>query len=315
MKKILKYLVTSVFLVLFAGLLFYFYIQDYLKTTINNEKILFIPKGSTYYVYKYLNKKNYNLNLLDYYLIKYFGYPQAGWINLKEKNLTRREFFYKITHLKAFGIDFTIIPGETTEIILQKLAKKFNLSVTKLHTFYDRFAPYPEGVIFANSYTFYKGIKEEKLLKILILKSLKKHKFYSNKFLHHYNQKEWFTKYVTIASIVTKEAANKSEMPKVSAVIYNRLKKGMRLQMDGTLNYGLNSHKKVTAKQIKEDNSPFNTYKIKALPPYPVCIVDKVAIKSAIFPDKNDYLYFVKNGKNSHVFSKTYQEHLKNIKK
>ncbi len=315
MKKILNYFFTLTFSALLAGLLFYFYIQDYLKTNIQNEKILFIPKGSTYYVYEYLNKKNYNLNLLDYYLIKQYGYPQAGWINLKEKNLTRKEFFYKITHSHAFGIDFTIIPGETTAIILQNLAKKYNLSVTKLHTFYDKFAPYPEGVIFANTYTFYKGINEEKLMKILISKSLKKHKYYSDKFLHHYNQKEWFKKYITIASIVTKEAANKKEMPKVSAVIYNRLNHGMRLQMDGTLNYGLNSHKKVTAKQIKEDNSQFNTYKIKALPPYPVCIVDKVAIKSAIFPDKNDYLYFVKKDKNSHIFSKTYKQHLKYIKK
>ncbi len=315
MKKILNFLFISLFSVLLAGVLFYFYIQDYLKTNVQNEKILFIPKGSTHYIYEYLNKKNYGLNLLDYYLIKSYGYPQAGWINLKEKNLTRKEFFYKITHSHAFGINFTIIPGETTQIILKNLADKFNLSVTKLHTFYANNAPYPEGVIFANTYTFYKGINEEKLIKILISKSLKKHKYYSNKFLHHYNQKEWFKKYITVASIVTKEAANKKEMPKVAAVIYNRLNIGMRLQMDGTLNYGLNSHKKVTPKQIKEDNSPFNTYKIKALPPYPVCIVDKVAIKSAIFPDKNDYLYFVKKDKNSHIFSKTYKEHLKNIKK
>ena len=315
MKKFINYFFNLTILVLFAGLLFYFYIQDYLKTNIQNEKILFVPKGSTHYIYRYLNKKNYNLNLLDYYLIKHYGYPQAGWINLKEKNLTRKEFFYKITHSRAFGIDFTIIPGETTQIILQNLSQKYNLSVTKLHTFYAKYAPYKEGVILANTYTFYKGINEEKLIKILIEKSLKKHKAFSEKFLNHYDQKEWFTKYITVASIVTKEAANKKEMPKVAAVIYNRLNNGMRLQMDGTLNYGLNSHKKVTSKQIKEDNSPFNTYKIKALPPYPVCIVDKVAIKSAIFPAKNDYLYFVKKDKNSHIFSKTYKQHLKNIKK
>ncbi len=315
MKKILKHFFTLIFLVLFFALLFYFYLQDYLKTTVQNPKVIFIPKGSTKYVYNYLNKKGLNLNLLDYYLIKFYGYPQAGWLDFKDANLSRWEFFYKITHLKALGVNFTIIPGETTVITLQNLAKRFDLNVTKLHTFYKKYAPYPEGVILADSYTFYKGIDEEKLIKSLIKNSLLIHKKLSLKYLKRYNQKEWFLKYVTIASIITKEAGSKDEFKKISAVIQNRLKKGMKLQMDGTLNYGLNSHKKVTAKLIREDNSSFNTYKIKGLPPYPVCIVDKEAIKSAIFPDKNDYLFFVKKDKKSHYFSKTYKEHLKNIKR
>jgi len=315
MNKILKYFFSFFILSLVASLLFYFYLQDYLKTNVKNEKVIFIPKGSTKSVYNYLNEKGVGLNLLDYYLIKRYGYPQAGWIDLGSKHLTRREFFYKITHQKAFGINFTVIPGETTEIILQNLAKTYNLNVTKLHTFYNKFAPYPEGVIFANTYTFYKGISEEKLMKILISKSLKRHKKISKNLLKRFDKKEWFTKYVVVASIVTKEAANKKEMPKVASVIYNRLKKGMKLQMDGTLNYGLNSHKKVTPKQIREDNSPFNTYKTKGLPPYPVCIVDKSAIKAAINPAKSNYLFFVKKDKNSHIFSVTYKEHLKNIKK
>ena len=140
MKKILKYFSTLIFLVLFFALLFYFYLQDYLKTTIHNPKVIFIPKGSTKYVYNYLNKKGLNLNLLDYYLIKFYGYPQAGWLDFKDANLSRREFFYKITHLKALGVNFTIIPGETTVITLQNLAKRFDLNVTKLHIFYKKYA-------------------------------------------------------------------------------------------------------------------------------------------------------------------------------
>ncbi len=315
MKKILNFLFISLISVLLSGILLYFYLQDYLKTNIHNSKLIFIPKGSTRSVYNYLNKKGFCLNELDYYLLKRYGYPQAGWIDLKEKNLSRKIFFYRITHSKAFGVKFTIIPGETTQITLKNLSKKYDLNVTKLHIFYKKIAPYPEGVIFADTYTFYKDIKEEKLINILIKNSLLKHKKLSVKYLHHYNKKEWFTKYVTIASIITKEAASKVEMPKVSSVIYNRLKKGMKLQMDGTLNYGLNSHKKITAKQIKDDNSSFNTYKIKGLPPYPICIVDEKSIKAAIEPDKNNYLYFVKKDKKSHYFSTTYKEHLKNIKR
>jgi len=314
--RVIKGLFFFIFTLLLLAAAGYFYLQDYLKTKVQNPKIIYIPKGSTKSVYNYLNKHGYNLNIFDYYLIKYYyGYPQAGWIDLKEKNLSRWDFFYKITHSHAMGVSITIVPGETTTIVLDQIAKKYKLSVTKLHTFYNKLAPYPEGVIIPETYTYYKGIDEKKLIKLLVTTSLKKHKKLSMKFLKRYDQKEWFEKYITIASIIQKEAANKKEMPKISAVIYNRLKKGMKLQMDGTLNYGKNSHKKVTAKQIKDDNSSFNTYKIKGLPPYPVCLVEKAAIKAAIFPDKNNYLYFVKKDKNSHYFSISYKEHLKNIKK
>jgi len=244
------------------GILFsYFYLQDYLKAIVPNEKVLFIPKGSTKSVYNYLNKKGYGLNTLDYYLIKRQGYPQAGWIDLKEKNLPKWLFFYKITHSRAMGVKITIVPGETTEVLFEKLAKKYDLSVTKLHTFYDELTSYHDGVIFAETYSFYKGIDEKKLIKLLVEKSLKKHKKLSQKYLGKFDKNEWFKKYVTIASIIQKEAGNKGEMPKISAVIYNRLKRGMKLQMDGTLNYGKNSHKKVTSTMIKEDKSEFNTYK------------------------------------------------------
>ncbi len=315
MKKILKYFFILVISVLMLITFSYFYLQDYLKTTVNNPQIVYVPKGSTKSVYEYFKKKGYKLNIVDYYLIKYYGYPQAGWINLKSKNLSRWEFFYKLTHSRAFGINITIVPGETTTIVLDQLAKKYHLDVTKLHTFYKEEAPYPDGVIFPETYTFYKGINEKKLIKLLLSNSLKKHRKLSLKYLKHYDQKEWFEKYVTIASLIQKEAGNKNEMSKVSAVIYNRLKKGMKLQMDGSLNYGENSHKKITSLMIREDKSPFNTYKIKGLPPYPVCIVQKEAIVAAIKPAKNDYLYFVKKDKNSHYFTSKYKEHLKNIKK
>lgn len=315
MKKILNFIITSTVVLAVVVALLYFYSQDYLKTSVPNEKVLFIPKGSTKSIIEYLNDKGYNLNIFDYYLIKQNGYPQAGWINLKEKNLSKRLFFQRLTHSRAVGINITLIPGETTHIILEQLAKKYSLSVTKLHTLYDEISPYKEGIIFADTYTFYKGISEEKLIEILLEKSLKKHKKLSNRLLKNYDEKKWFKKYITIASIITKEAASRKEMSTVSSVIYNRLKKGMKLQMDGTLNYGKYSHIRVTASMIRDDNSSFNTYKIKALPPYPVCIVNKDSIEAAINPANTNYLYFVKKDNKSHAFSSDYKTHLKNIKK
>ena len=79
----------------------------------------------------------------------------------------------------------------------------------------------------------------------------------SRKIFGEYNEKKWF-KILTIASIIQKEAANDAEMPLVASVIYNRLDKGMRLQMDGTLNYGIYSHDVITAERIRSDMSEFN---------------------------------------------------------
>jgi UPF0755 protein len=313
--KVIDSLFTSAIILVIGLTSVYIYIIDYQKSTVPNSKVLFIPKGSTKSVINHLNKNGYNLNRFDYYLIKQYGYPQAGWIDMQDENLSKRVFFKRLTHSKAVGIDIALIPGETTHIILEQIAKKFDLNVTKLHTFYTEISPYNEGVIFANTYTFYKGISEKKLIELLLKKSLLKHQELANKFLEKYDQKEWFTKHITIASIITKEAANKDEMSKVSSVIHNRLKIGMKLQMDGSLNYGKFSHKKVTPSMIRDDNSSYNTYKIKGLPPTPVCIVNSTSIKAAIYPSNTPYLYFVKKDSNSHAFSITYKEHLKNIKR
>ncbi len=116
-----------------------------------------------------------------------------------------------------------------------------------------------------------------------------------------------------MASVIQKESANIQEMPIVSSVIYNRIKKGMKLQMDGTLNYGKYSHLRVTPKRIREDTSIYNTYKHNGVPSVPVCNVSFEAIKAAVFPAKTDYLYFMKNKNGKHDFTRNYSTHLHNI--
>lgn len=120
-------------------------------------------------------------------------------------------------------------------------------------------------------------------------------------------------KKIILASIVQKEAANIEEMPLIASVIFNRLKKGMPLQMDGALNYQEFSHAKVTKERIKTDNTPYNTYKFKGLPKNPVGSVSLEAIRAVVFPKKTNFLYFVKMPDKKHAFSATYKEHLKNI--
>jgi UPF0755 protein len=184
-----------------------------------------------------------------------------------------------------------------------------------LNQIYEQHAYKEDGNILAETYKLPYGMTEEHLLFYLFSYTNKKYENYSKKIFGEYNKKNWY-KYIIIASIIQKEAANVEEMPIVSSVIYNRLKKRMALQMDGTLNYGHYSHTKVTAKRIREDQSSYNTYKNKGLPEHPISAVSLAAIKAAIFPINSDYLYFVKNEKTGlHSFSNNYKSHVNNINK
>jgi len=227
---------------------------------------------------------------------------------------TKADFLYKLTTAKAALRSITLIPGETTYIFLNQLAKNLKLDRNKLDREFKKIAPMQEGIFVPNTYNIPIGISEKELISLLVSVSMKRMKAFSIKIFGSYNEKKWF-RYVTIASIIQKESANNKEMPLISSVIYNRLKKGMRLQMDGTLNYGKYSHLRVTPKRIKNDNSLYNTYLHKGIPIQPVCNVSTEAIMAAIFPLKTSYLYFMKSKNGTHDFACNYSTHLRNIRR
>jgi len=284
----------------------------YLNKPVDTSEVIFIPKGSINEIITQLSAKKYDLNKLDSLILRMIGTPQSGWINIGTNHTTKADFLYKLTTAKAALFDITLIPGETTYVFLDNLAKDLALDRVKLQYFFDKYTTIKEGAFIPNTYKLPLGIKEKEVIKILLNQSTKEMKKLSYKFFGNYNKKHW-DRYIVIASIIQKESANKEEMPLVSSVIYNRLKKGMPLQMDGTLNYGKYSHVKVTARRIKQDNTAFNTYKHKGLPPIPVCNVSFDAIRAAVFPAKTKYLYFMKNKNNRHDFTSHYSTHLRNI--
>ena len=296
-------LIFELFAIISITLLFY------LNKPIKSDKVILIPKGSISKIISYLHdKKDYRVGFLDKYILYLVGSPQSGWIDLKKRDLSRYDFWLSVTTSKAAMINITLIPGETRYMFFKIVSKKLDLNFNLLELYYKNVAPYSDGVILANTYKVPIGITEDRLIAILLGQSLKTHASYSKKFFGYYDEKKWF-KFISIASVIQKESASIDEMSKVSAVIYNRLKKKMKLQMDGTLNYGKYSHKKVTPKMIREDRSRFNTYKHYGIPPSPVCAVSKDAIRASIFPDKVDYLYFMKNKTGKHTFTKSYKAH------
>ncbi len=122
---------------------------------------------------------------------------------------------------------------------------------------------------------------------------------------------------ITIASLIEKEAANDQERSRIAGVIYNRLNKGMPLQIDAAVIYANTSGEKtlnpITNTALKKD-SKYNTYLYKGLPPGPIASPGKPSIEAALYPEKNDYLYYVL-GPSGHVFSKTYEEQIANEKR
>ena len=241
------------------------------------------------------------------------GSPQQGWIEMHTEQNTKADFLYKLTTAKAALQNVTLIPGETSYIFFDQLAQKLHLNRALLSQEFEKQSRHKEGAFVADTYKIPLGITEKDLITLLLKISYKRHKELSEKFFGNYNEEKWFG-YISIASVIQKESANAEEMPLVSSVIYNRVKKGMPLQMDGTLNYAEYSHIRVTPKRIREDTSSYNTYKHKGIPKYPVCNVGLDAIKAAIFPAKSSYLYFVKNKNGTHSFSCNYSTHMKNIR-
>ena len=122
---------------------------------------------------------------------------------------------------------------------------------------------------------------------------------------------------LTLASIVDKETASAAERAKVAAVFVNRLRRGMRLQADPTVIYGLTAGEGPLGRSLTrrdwEDDSDYNTYRIDGLPPGPIANPGRAAIEAVLNPATVDYLYFVADGSGGHAFARTLDEHNRNV--
>ena len=164
-----------------------------------------------------------------------------------------------------------------------------------------------EGYLYPETYYFFDGERERSVIRRLV-KEYKK--FWSNTNITKADSMN-LTQHqiVTLASIIEGEAIYDSERPIISAVYHNRLKKGMKLQADPTVQYIIKDGPRRLLNKDLKIKSPYNTYLYQGLPPGPINSPGFKSLKAALFPDENDYLYFVAKGDGYHTFSKNEKDH------
>ncbi|MCS6839094.1 MAG: endolytic transglycosylase MltG, partial [Bdellovibrionaceae bacterium] len=175
--------------------------------------------------------------------------------------------------------------------------------------------PSLEGYLFPSTYHFFKGTKGEDVIRLMVQKFFKEYKG-----IEGFVKKMGWTRHqvVTLASIIEKETGAPWERGLISSVFHNRLQKKMKLQTDPTILYAKALMSGVYELSISRSDlslvHPYNTYQISGLPPGPIGNPGAAALRAAVQPEPSNFLYFVSRNDGTHVFSVTYQEHLKAVR-
>lgn len=212
-----------------------------------------------------------------------------------------RAITYKITIPEGFTSEMAVARVNASEVLTGAPA-----------------TPPPEGAILPDTYVFQRGMTRQKLVEDMqaaqtrLLEEL----WASRVPVPAIATKE---QAVTLASIVEKETAVPEERPVIASVFMNRLSKGMRLQSDPTIIYGITGGKgrldrALTRKDI-DTPTEYNTYRIDGLPPGPIANPGRAALEAVLNPTPTKHLYFVADGTGGHAFAATLAEHNRNVRK
>ena len=305
---------TTIIVAITIALILFFLIMYNETPLAKGKSTLFLPSSSPTAIKEALEKNGYELNAFDRIAMMFVKLPVKGWYRIDGDEVGRFSFWRNLHKKQAESIQIPVYAGETNSEILRRFAREMTLSKAKLKEHYDEFTRFKEGNILAGKYTLIRSFDEESVMRHLLEDSYAKMDSFAREAFGSDFSDSQLREALIVASIIQKESNDIIEMPFISSVIQNRLKKGMRLQMDGTLNYGSYARTVVTPERIKTDMSRYNTYKYKGLVPAPLGSVSMEALHAAVSPGESDYLFFVLNEKGKHVFAETYQKHLKNVK-
>ena len=307
-KRIARYVEVFIVIVLAA-----FLYNTYFPTL--PHKTFYLSGKNSKSTAEELEKYGCSVTFIDQIFMHMGKVPKKGWYHVVKEKQSRFSFFSSLYRQKAKPMKVVVYAGETSDELCKRLANDMKLDKANLLEEYNRRSKFKEADIFAQRYILARSADEFSVMQYLFDRS----DTMLSAFIKEYFSKEpaqsTLKMLLTIASIIQKESNSVKEMPLISSVIYNRLEKKMKLQMDCTLNYGCYSHVIVTPERIKSDLTYFNTYKYKGLPPYPLGTVTIEALEAAMMPQKSNYLFFMLTPSGEHNFSVTYKEHLENIKR
>ncbi len=226
------------------------------------------------------------------------GVPMAGVLNA-------------IASGKVLTYKITIPEGWTSQMALARINSNDVLTG-------DPVAEIPEGAVIADTQVFRRGMTRAKLVEDMKSAQVK---LIDEVWAKRPADSILKTKeeMVTLASIVEKETGKAEERPHVAAVFLNRLKKGMRLQSDPTIIYGIVGGAGKLEREISradiDGKTAYNTYQIDGLPPGPIAVPGRLALEAVIAPKQSEDIFFVADGTGGHVFAATLEAHNDNVKK
>jgi UPF0755 protein len=170
-----------------------------------------------------------------------------------------------------------------------------------------------EGYLSPNTYSFNWQTDEEEVIARLVSQTQRVFNDSLQRRVREMNMS--MHEVLTLASIIEGEALIEDERARISGVYHNRLRKGMRLQADPTIQFIIpDGPRRVYFGDLHID-SPYNTYRYSGLPPGPISNPGSASIIAALYPEKHNYLFFVANGKGGHWFSSDYAGHMNNVKR
>lgn len=325
MKKIVIFLMLSIFVT--ASLILYFWNGIYLPKSKNfsETKIIQIKKGDTLEEIAQKLEKEGLIKQARFFTLYNFiscNTPrlQAGYY-LLSPSLTIPEIVGKIVGGEVIKDKITIIEGWSAKDIADYFETKnicqkedfLKIIFKDFSSEFDFLKDKPknqnlEGYLFPDTYEIFYSEGPETILK-RILKNFDK-KITQEMREKIENQRKTIFEIVTMASLLEKEVKTMEEKKLVSGILWKRLENKMPLQVDATINYITGKRTtEVLIEETKIDN-PYNTYLYLGLPPGPICNPGLDSILAAIYPQESDYWYYLTAPEGKAIFSKTYQEHL-----
>ena len=316
-KLIAPYLAVYLFV---TGLTFYLTMNHWPQTNIDSMEKVRIDHGTTLSnISDKLNKRGLVSNKWVFeFLTKIKGLEksmQAGTFRLSNVH-TNNEVINNIVFGSPDRKKITFLEGWNMNQVAKHLSKEldFNYSeVIKLLSDEELIRDLQinsntlEGYLFPETYYFFEGVDKTSVIKRLV----KEHKKFWNNANLSKADSLGFTPYeiITLASIIEGEAIYDSERSIISAVYHNRIKIGMKLQADPTVQYIIDDGPRRLLNKDLRIKSPYNTYIYQGLPPGPINSPGKQSLIAALSPQDNDYLYFVAKGDGYHTFSRNEKEH------